>query len=331
MPRKSTTGAVDSPPSRLRIGAVSRLTRIPVDTLRVWERRYGVVAPSRELSAARLYDQDDVERLTRIKRLVDSGYAIGSVANLSRAELEGMLALHESTAQTRAGDEHDATEVVSYSDALSTPDSASATIDGFAVLGRYRSWSAFEIAVLDRAPAALVIEMAALLPERVDEILRLYWRSAAVRVVVCYGFSPAAQVRRLEAEGVIALQSPVGGSQILRELRRLATPTPGDEAATPPIAESRMFDDAALVEIAGLTTSVGCECPHHLVGIIRTLNDFEFYSASCEHHNANDAAVHAMLRTRTAQARASMERALVDVAQLEGLQLPAGIGGLPHS
>ncbi len=321
MPRNSNQGSAPIHAPRLRIGAVSRLTRIPVDTLRAWERRYGVVAPNRDLSAVRLYDQDDVERLTRIKRLVDSGHAIGSVANLPRADLERMLALHDSPEPASARAEAGPTQVVCYSESVPTMDVAKAATAGVTVLEQHGSWTAFETAVLERAPEAMVIEMAAVLPERVDEVLRLFWRSAVVRVIVCYGFSSAAAVRRLESEGVVAMQSPVRDSQILRELRRQASPTLAHGTATRRTAEPRLLDDDTLARIAKLSTSVDCECPHHLVGIIRTLNQFELYSATCEHRHADDAAVHAMLRASTAQARALMERALIEVAELEGLPM----------
>ncbi len=322
MPRKASKSRVLDPPPRFRIGAVSRPTGVPVDTLRVWERRYAVVAPNRDLSPVRLYDQDDVERLVRIKRLIDVGHAIGSVANLSRVELEAMLALHEGPAHAKARDESDTTKVCCYGDSPTSLDAAKAALEGVTVLGQHSSWTAFEIAVMEREPDAMVIEMAALMPQRVDEILHIFWRSAVVRVIVCYGFSQAALVQRLEAEGVIALQSPVGPSQIIRELRRSTAEVPARPGTTRAALEPRMFDDDALLEIARRSTTVDCECPHHLVGIIRTLNEFEFYSAHCEHGGTDDAVLHAMLRASTAQARALMERALVEVAVLEEIPLP---------
>ena len=322
MPKKSTREAAATQPSRLRIGAVSRLTKIPVDTLRAWERRYGVVAPNREASAVRLYDQDDVERLVRIKRLVDRGHSIGSVANLSHVELEAMLALHGGLTQAHTREQVDATTVVCYGASAPPMDTAQALLDGVTVLGQYASWTEFEGAVMKEAPGALVIVVAALMPESVDQILRLVWRSAPLRAIVCYGFSPAASVSRVEAEGVIALRSPVSRSQIMRELRRLSTQPFDRQRVARSVPEPRLFDDATLVELAKLSTSVECECPHHLVGIIRTLNDFEFYSANCEHRHADDASLHAMLRIATAQARALMERALIEVAELEDLPLP---------
>lgn len=74
---------------RFRIGVVSRLTGVPTDTLRVWERRYSVVTPDRADSGTRVYGADDVGRLTLIKRLDDRGDAIGSVSDLTRTQLQG--------------------------------------------------------------------------------------------------------------------------------------------------------------------------------------------------------------------------------------------------
>jgi DNA-binding transcriptional MerR regulator len=72
------------------IGAVSRLTGISTDTLRAWERRYQAVTPPRG-GRRRDYDQADVERLTLLRRVVEKGHAIGSVARLPNAELREML------------------------------------------------------------------------------------------------------------------------------------------------------------------------------------------------------------------------------------------------
>jgi len=69
-------------------GAVSRLTGVAPDTLRVWERRYGAVVPFRSDAGTRLYSREDVGRLALIKRLVDRGDAISTVANLGAEQLQ---------------------------------------------------------------------------------------------------------------------------------------------------------------------------------------------------------------------------------------------------
>ncbi len=90
--------ATEKHESNYRIGAVSRLTGIPPDTLRVWERRYDLVAPMRSEGGGRLYSQEDVTRLSIIKRLADSGHAIGTIAELLLDQL------HERLAETRFTD-----------------------------------------------------------------------------------------------------------------------------------------------------------------------------------------------------------------------------------
>lgn len=51
------------------------LTGISADTLRMWERRYGVVAPVRSQGGYRLYDDAAIARLTAMHALVAAGWA----------------------------------------------------------------------------------------------------------------------------------------------------------------------------------------------------------------------------------------------------------------
>lgn len=46
-------------------------TGLNVPTIRAWERRYGVVRPSRTAAGYRLYDDDSIARLLAMRRLVD--------------------------------------------------------------------------------------------------------------------------------------------------------------------------------------------------------------------------------------------------------------------
>ena len=71
------------------IRAVAKLTGIPVDTLRAWERRYGAVKPDRS-ARGRLYSDAEVRRLLLLRTAVDGGHAIGQVAALSDAELQDL-------------------------------------------------------------------------------------------------------------------------------------------------------------------------------------------------------------------------------------------------
>ncbi len=82
------------------IGVVARRTGLKQDLIRAWERRYGAVAPGRTDTRRRFYSDADVARLQLLKRVVDTGRAIGQVANLSSEELESLLAAEPGPAIT---------------------------------------------------------------------------------------------------------------------------------------------------------------------------------------------------------------------------------------
>jgi methanogenic corrinoid protein MtbC1 len=58
----------------LGIGALSRLSDVPVNTLRTWERRYGWPSPSRTAGGQRLYSPADAERLRLVARAMERGH-----------------------------------------------------------------------------------------------------------------------------------------------------------------------------------------------------------------------------------------------------------------
>ncbi len=88
------------------IGAAARSAGLTPLVLRAWERRYGVVRPSRTQTGRRMYTQEDVDRLSLLKRLTDAGHRIGGIANLSPEDL-GVLAAQSALleeVQQRVGD-----------------------------------------------------------------------------------------------------------------------------------------------------------------------------------------------------------------------------------
>lgn len=86
--------------SALHITAVERETGLSKDTLRVWERRYGFPQPLRSESDDRLYPIEQVQRLKRIRRLLDVGYRPGKVVHLADDELQALLGGTESLSKT---------------------------------------------------------------------------------------------------------------------------------------------------------------------------------------------------------------------------------------
>src|SRR4051794_37288226 len=72
------------------IGIVSRMTGIPVATLRVWERRYGFPNATRTSGGHRLCSEREVMRLRWVKARVDDGMQTGqAIRALQHMEQEG--------------------------------------------------------------------------------------------------------------------------------------------------------------------------------------------------------------------------------------------------
>lgn len=70
-------------PARLRIGELSRRTGVRTDTLRAWERRYGLLRPERSDGGFRLYGPEDEQRVIRMKTLIESGVSAAEAARLA--------------------------------------------------------------------------------------------------------------------------------------------------------------------------------------------------------------------------------------------------------
>lgn len=74
------------------IGVVERDTGIGRDTLRVWERRYGFPDPSRNDKGERVYPENQLRHLQRIRRLLDQGLRPGKILRLREQELDELEA-----------------------------------------------------------------------------------------------------------------------------------------------------------------------------------------------------------------------------------------------
>lgn len=79
----------------MSIGALARATGIAVETLRTWERRYGVPAPTRKPSGHRLYPASAVDHLRRVAMLLNRGHRPADLFALSHADLDGLLAVSD--------------------------------------------------------------------------------------------------------------------------------------------------------------------------------------------------------------------------------------------
>lgn len=326
----------DSTVARYRSGTTARLAGVPVETLRVWERRYGVVGPRLSANGRRLYSFDEVRRLGMIKQLVDTGHAIGSIATLSTETLREMA-----DAGKRAPLQQPPQAQTSRTDidvVLIGPWISSRTVSE--LLSRSTLQVIGKCADLGKAVQELagtkadiaVIELPILAETMVDTINEVKKACNATHAIIFYRFAPSPVLLALRAAGYEVLRKPLESVEVewfCHALMRLSsshgrprTFMPATEA--PPVSR---FDETDLAALAETSSGIYCECPRHLVELVSSLKSFEAYSAGCASRDSKDAALHRDLQWTTGHARAALENALLRLAQAEGFNYPAINGG----
>jgi DNA-binding transcriptional MerR regulator len=69
------------------IKELEELSGIKAHTIRIWEKRYGIVAPRRTSTNIRLYSDDDLKKIIKVSLLNNQGVKISRIARLSPQEL----------------------------------------------------------------------------------------------------------------------------------------------------------------------------------------------------------------------------------------------------
>ena len=72
---------------KYKMGSISRQTGFSPMLLRAWERRHGLLEPERGDGGHRLYTEEDLQVLYRVKELIESGRSIGEIALIGRETL----------------------------------------------------------------------------------------------------------------------------------------------------------------------------------------------------------------------------------------------------
>jgi MerR family transcriptional regulator, light-induced transcriptional regulator len=70
----------------VRIGELSRRVGVTPEVLRAWERRYGILSPTRTEGGFRLYAEDDERRIRRMLQHLEQGLSAAEAARLARAD-----------------------------------------------------------------------------------------------------------------------------------------------------------------------------------------------------------------------------------------------------
>ncbi len=71
-----------------KIKDIANITGIQPQTLRVWEKRYGLLIPERNNAKIRYYSESDLLKLLNISLLQENGWKISKIAQLSELDIQ---------------------------------------------------------------------------------------------------------------------------------------------------------------------------------------------------------------------------------------------------
>jgi DNA-binding transcriptional MerR regulator len=302
-----------------RSGAAARLAGLPVETLRIWERRYSLSDAERSEHGQRLYSAEQVARLGLLKQLVDQGHAIGVLAGLTREQLQAMLAAGAGDARASGAP----VRILLVGPSLGRR--LAAERQGLGLDVRAGCARLEQVAELPAPSGAqvLVVEVSELDDNALPLLAAAREAAGVAATVVLYRFCASATIRALRSAGCLVARVPadLGELALLCRSALAGQRLPMQEAPAPSVAPPR-FDEEALATIAAAGTRITCECPRHLTELLLMIGSFERYSAQCANRNPEDARLHAQLELAAGQARMVLEGALATLAIADGLPLP---------
>jgi DNA-binding transcriptional MerR regulator len=313
-----------------RIGVVSKLSSVPVPTLRVWQTRYNAFSPTTTQGHHRLYNEEDLQKATLLKSLTGQGHGISLIAGLPTAQLKQLLKTGTGTASSPDQPPalaNGAWVVIgaSLASRLQSETFSSARLgQALHIQQVWPELSEASGAQLDQAPDVLMVSVNGLNDSTADQILALSQQLAARQTVVLYSFGQLNAIARLGRASFLVHREPLNDlalNTIIQSARPpLYAPSWVIESLATPIP-SRQFSDAVLQRVANIPSQVMCECPRHVAELIGQLAQFEDYSRDCLNESPKDAELHRQLNTMAASARALFEKALHMVATHEGISL----------
>ena len=326
-----TTG--DQPAGAYRSGVAARLSGVPVDTLRIWERRYSVIGPQLSSGRQRLYSLADIRRLAMIKKLVDMGHPIGTVASLGTDDLLAMQAatwsLHDRGADGSNPEERRETTVALVGPLMVGEQFVKALSGGvLRVAGRCADPGTAAFELKDVRAEIVIIDLASLSDADVARVTSIKDACGAESAIVLYRFARSAMIRRMRMAGHAVARATMDPAEIEAICLGVLSQPRLEQSEHLRFLENSQprpprFDEQFLGEISSASRTIECECPKHLVELVLSLGGFERYSAECASRSPSDVVLHLELQRAAGLARSIMEQALERVAIAEGIDLPA--------
>jgi DNA-binding transcriptional MerR regulator len=306
------------------IGTVARLTGIKPDTLRVWERRYGLGASQKPAGGRREFTQSDLEHLQIVAALLEQGIRIGDIASQDRKTLQVMTKGRAQNGKQSLPKYNPRFLFIGEQLAHWIDEHPGCISNVSAFIARQSVQSALEIdfAAMESFDA-VVVECSSLDSQTKQVLDTVKARTGAGHLIACHSKASEHWVQEMHRNNVTLLTLPPDPVSLGAEINRCViekTRSTGDANAGELVeAKPRHFSDQQLHQAANIDPTLNCACPNHISKLVAALNEFETYSSQCGVDNWHDAAVHACVYAYTNQARWLMEKALQSVLEEEGV------------
>jgi hypothetical protein len=84
-------------------------------------------------------------------------------------------------------------------------------------------------------------------------------------------------------------------------------------------ATTPQFSDEELQEICNISDIISCECPAYLVGLLREVRKFRYYTASCPEDSPEAIVIHQWLEGEILRIEQMMSKTIYEFMQREDL------------
>jgi len=301
------------------IGVVARRTQTHPETIRLWERRYELIVPGRSETGRRLYSENDIAKLTLVKRLTELGHSVSSLAKLSIDELRDRLNASLASEPNKYTEKLSTLRVVFANDALRLRLSRELLIHEDITVVDFPNKNASS--VMEPRADIVIVDLVTLNEESLSDVRHYLLEAGCESALVVFNYGTKKSIQQLEAAGVVCLKGSVAAAEIYRACRSIQ-PTSSTVRATPnQKVTSPRFTNEQLSRIAALTSKIACECPNHLAELIINLTAFEKYSSECANRNEEDAQLHSQLNQAAGASRLILEDSLIRLMEIEGIEV----------
>ena len=265
-----------------RIGSVAALTGIAVERLRAWERRHGF-SPAHKNGRTRFYSADQLEKLKKIKHLIDRGQTVSSVINLSESQLHQRLTdqTTDTISATMQPGEALSPKVGLVGANLLQLEQQQDSNEHLNIVARWANLNA----LLDQGqqqeqPDVLVLQVPVLSSQ---DIAKAQQALPGCKIISAYQFATAAELSRCQSQDAPVLKWPLDWREVeytcLEESKRYLKSVG---------YAKRRFSDEELIAL-----SVGDDDPNrptqHLVEAIHQVNALAAYLQSCAEEGGDGA------------------------------------------